>query len=237
MTFPSKPSPNLDDHLLLLHRDLLGRIVLVVNDWDDDRLVAGLKAGEERAGRALCERYWPTFCRHVRRSMRVNREDSEEVAQDALLRITCSIHQFEGRSSFRTWAFKLLRNASIDFKKRPRNRVVQGTGTDPRDYDEIIARNADAAATRSTPPRSPESALLGQEDRDLFWRLFADLTREQQAVITYRQLDGLSTKETAEMLNMTPDAVKAALCRGMQRLAKSLRRTRARDELRMGGPR
>ena len=231
MTFPSKPSPNLDDHLLLLHRDLLGRIVLVVNDWDDDRLVAGLKAGDERAWRALVERCWERFCEHARRSVGADDQDAVEIAQDALERVLRSIARFEGRARLDTWLYSVVSHACIDFGRVRRNRVINQAGTDDpgcEDYGSDDPRVVGPAG--GTPPRSPESAMRHREDRDLLRLHLAQLTRKQQAVIACRQLHELTIEETADVLKMSPGAVKMANLRGMQALVKSIKSARPDHE-------
>src|SRR5919197_2825441 len=76
---------------------------------NEQDLVAALRAGDETAFAALVDRYHASLVRLARMYVR-ERSVAEEVAQEAWLAVLNGIDRFEGRSSFKTWLFRILTN-------------------------------------------------------------------------------------------------------------------------------
>lgn len=206
-----------------------------MDDWDDVRLLAGLRAGDPAARDELVERCWPLFYKHARRSARASREDAEEIAQEALIRVLRDVDRFEGRSRLRTWLYRVVSNACKDFRKTRRNQFLGARPGAAVDLDERSADDPDVIAGR--PPRSPEASAISSERRDLLLAHLAQLSRREQAVLACRHLHGLTVEETAEELEMTKGAVKMATLRALQALQTSFRRSGLGVELEEGGAR
>ena len=206
-----------------------------MDDLDDVRLLAGLKEGDAAALHALSVRCWERFYKHARRSADASPEDAEEIAQDAMIRVLRDIHRFEGRARLDTWLYRVVSNTCKDFRKARRNQYL---GARPGSTVELDERRADEPGViAGCPPRSPEASAICAEDRDLLRDHLAQLNRRHQAVLACRQLHGLTVEETARELDMTKGAVKMATLRAMEALTKSLRRSKARSELKGGGAR
>ena len=78
---------------------------------DDTRLVASLRAGDEQAFMELVQRYGPSMLRVAMLFVRT-RAVAEEVVQDTWVGVLDGIGRFEGRSSFKTWLFRILTNTA-----------------------------------------------------------------------------------------------------------------------------
>ena len=76
---------------------------------EDVKLVAALRAGDEQAFASLVDRYWSTLV-HVARAYVASREAAEDVVQDTWVGVVDGIDRFEGRSSLKTWIFRILVN-------------------------------------------------------------------------------------------------------------------------------
>ena len=98
----------------------------------DDELVAGLKAGDERAYRELVEKYQPSLLR-LARTFVPSAAVAEEVVQDAWLGVVRGIGRFEGRSSFKTWLFRILVNRAKTTGAREPRSVAFGGPDGPSD--------------------------------------------------------------------------------------------------------
>ena len=88
-------------------------------EYDDTRLVAALRAGDEQAFRALIDRYQASFVRVAQSYVR-DQAVAEEVAQETWVAILQGLDRFEGRSSLKTWMYRILTNRAITRAKRER---------------------------------------------------------------------------------------------------------------------
>jgi RNA polymerase sigma-70 factor (ECF subfamily) len=150
---------------------------------------------------------------------------ADEVVQDTWLGVLRGLDRFEGRSSLRTWIFRILVNQA-------RTRAVRDARTLPFSALEVddepavepAAFSADGRWT-SAPPRldaDPESGLLSAELREHVLDAVNGLPDNQRAVITLRDLVGLPSDEVSELLEITP---------GNQRVLLHRARARVRNEL------
>ena len=129
-----------------------------------------------------------------------------DLTQEVFLRVLTRIRQFEGRSAFRTWLFRIALNAARDQRRR-RRPVVS--------LDEV-------AAALPSPSRSLESELLAR-DRDARVRAaLAVLPHRLRLPLVLRYVAGLSYAEIAEVLALRPGTVASRLSRGLLRLGRAL---------------
>ncbi|WP_028064367.1 sigma-70 family RNA polymerase sigma factor [Solirubrobacter soli] len=132
-------------------------------------------------------------------------QDAEDALQDALLRAWKALDRFEGRSSSRSWLYRIATNACLDaLSKRPK-RVL------PIDYDD-----APLGETVWLEP-CPDELADGYEEREgielAFIAALQHLPPNQRAVLILREVLGFSAKEVAEMLDTTPASVNSAMQR------------------------
>jgi RNA polymerase sigma-70 factor (ECF subfamily) len=132
-------------------------------------------------------------------------QDAEDALQDALLRAWKALDRFEGRSSPRSWLYRIATNACLDaIDKRPKRAL-------PIDYDD-----APAGETLWLEP-CPDELVEGYEQREgielAFIAALQHLPPNQRAVLILREVLGFSAKEVAEMLDTTPASVNSAMQR------------------------
>jgi len=147
------------------------------------------------------------------------REDAEEVAQETLLRVFGSFSQLREPERVRPWVFRIAKNACLMKRRKSIFAPMQelsldelGAGLDgePRAFE-----IGDSSSL-------PEDELLRSELRVALHRAVAELPETYRAVVLLRDLEELSTEETAQILDITSDAVKTRLHRARLALRQKL---------------
>ena len=135
-------------------------------------------------------------------------EDAEEVAQETLLKVFQSIDQLREPEHVRSWVFRIARNVCLMQRRRS---VFAPTEELPA--DEVVL------ADESTPP---DGRMLESELRAVIERAVMELPRTYRPVVVLRDLEGLSTEETAQVLDLGTDVVKTRLHRGRAAMKQKL---------------
>jgi RNA polymerase sigma-70 factor (ECF subfamily) len=132
--------------------------------------------------------------------------DAWDVAQEGFLKAWRSIQQFEGRSSFYTWLYRLTVNLAIDSLRRKGHR------------EEV---ELDDAIPCSLP--NPRANYQGDEIRHHINAALAELSPEHRAVIVLKEIEDLQCQEIAEILNISIGTVMSRLFYGRKKLQSILR--------------
>ena len=192
---------------------------------DDSTLLPRLRAGDEQAFDALVRRHDGAL-RRVARSYLHTDTAVDDVVQETWLGVVRGLDAFEGRSSLRTWIFRILVNrARTRAVRDARSLPFSAIETDGEPAVEPAAFAADGRWT-SAPPRldgDPETGLLAGELRAHLLAAVDVLSREQRAVITMRDLVGLSAAETCELLDISDGNQRVLLHRARARVRTALR--------------
>lgn len=192
---------------------------------DDSTLLPRLRAGDEQAFDALVRRHDGAL-RRVARSYLHTDTAVDDVVQETWLGVVRGLDAFEGRSSLRTWIFRILVNrARTRAVRDARSLPFSAIETDGEPAVEPAAFAADGRWT-SAPPRldgDPETGLLAGELRAHLLAAVDMLSREQRAVITMRDLVGLSAAETCELLDISDGNQRVLLHRARARVRTALR--------------
>jgi RNA polymerase sigma-70 factor, ECF subfamily len=169
----------------------------------------GRRRPVEREYTRLVERHRDELHAHSRRILR-SPHDAEDALQEALLRAWRALPSFEGRSSLRSWLYRIVTNTSLDAIQRGPKRIV------PIDLDQ--ATPSDHWHTPALEP-ALEGRYLTREDfeRALIVALRL-LPARQRAVLIMREALGFSARETANRLGITVAAVNSSLQRARARL-------------------
>jgi RNA polymerase sigma-70 factor, ECF subfamily len=178
---------------------------------EDRELVAALKRGDEAAFMSLVELYGPTLLR-VARMYVPSAAVAEEVVQETWIGVLNGIDRFEGRSSLKTWIFRILMNIAKTRGERERRSVpfssaVGAAGEEPSvDPDRFFPpgdERARAWALAPAPWPGPEESLLAGETLDVILQAIEKLPPAQREVITLRDVDGWSSEEVRNALEIT----------------------------------
>ena len=187
---------------------------------DDERLVARLRAGDEAAFAALVEKLHPAMVRLAMTRVR-SRAVAEEVAQDAWLGLLRGIDAFEGRSSLRSWLFRIVINRAISTGIGERKHL-------PVHEDELEHRDGRFSQDGwwVTPPTHWADEVLDRIAAPTLVarvrEVIAELPQRQRDVVTLRDVDGLSSDEVCAILDITEGNQRVVLHRARTRIRAAL---------------
>ena len=191
---------------------------------DDHGLLERLRAGDEAAFRTLVDRHDGALRRVARTFVRTG-SAADEVVQETWLAVVRGLSNFEGRSSLRTWIFHILVNRARTYAVRDARSVpFSALETDDGPTVEPAAFGADGRWS-SAPPRldaDPESGLLAAELRQHLLQAVDNLPPAQRAVITLRDLVGVSPQEVCELLELSDGNQRVLLHRARARVRTTL---------------
>lgn len=182
---------------------------------DELTLVQAAKGGDLEAFSQLVNRYDRNVFR-IAQHITHNEEDAQDVVQDAFLKAYQNLEQFQGNSKFYTWLVRIAVNeALMKLRKRRTDRTVS--------LDEDV-ETEDGTMPREVADWSPNpEQLYGQgELGDILKKTIQGLPPGFRTVFVLRDVEGLSTEETAEMLGLSVPAVKSRLLRARLQLRERL---------------
>ena len=196
----------------------------------DADLLARLRRGDELAFRTLVERYSSTML-HVARLHVRDRQAAEEVVQETWLAVVRGLGRFEERSTLKTWLFRILVNRAKTRGVRE-NRSIPfasvGGGLDPeQDEGPTVdpSRFTSEGAWTSAPPDwhdDPELSLESDEALRIAREAIDRLPERQKIVITLRDLEGLSSDEVRNVLDLSESNQRVLLHRARTKVRQAL---------------
>ena len=182
---------------------------------DDVGLVERLRAGDETAFVTLVRRYQSPLLR-VAEATVGSRAVAEEVCQDTWLAVLRGVERFEGRSSFKTWLFRILLN---------RARTSVGREQRAGRPDDEVER-FDASGAWATPPVQwsdrVDERLVAEDLARRVHELLPSLPDQQRQVVVLRDVEGLEPGDVASLLGVTDGHQRVLLHRGRARLRSLL---------------
>ena len=188
---------------------------------DDDRsLVEQAKAGDFAAMESLLMKYERQVFGVARRIVQQH-QDAEEVAQQTFLSVIEHLGEFREESQFRTWLLRIATNHAVALLRK--RAVRAGPSLDDREADdsyEGIPHPEYIAVWRET----PEEIAMRRETRQHVDEALATLDEKYRVVFVLRDIEELSTRETAEILGISQEAVKVRLLRARLMLRERLTR-------------
>jgi RNA polymerase sigma-70 factor, ECF subfamily len=193
---------------------------------------AAIGAGDDRAFEALVERYRPELQLHCYR-MLGSTEDSEDMVQETALRAWRRRGDFEGRSTFRAWLYRIATNACLDALRRRPARLLPSDVAPASDPQQPLPPPSDLPWLDPYPGRlldgiassedEPEAALVRKETIELaFLVAIQHLPPRRRAVLILRDVLGWSAKETASTLGISVNSVNSSLQRARSTLSRRL---------------
>ena len=195
-------------------------------------LLRAARGGDERAYQGLVEPHRRELHAHCYR-MLGSVQDAEDALQDGMLRAWRGLPRFEGRSSVRSWLYKITTNACLDVIARRPQRVLPmdyGPPADP--HDDIAKPLVESVWIEPYPDElvDPGDRMLGPEARYeqresvelAFVAALQNLPAKQRAALILREVLGFSAGEVADMLDTTVQSVNSALQRARKAVDERL---------------
>lgn len=197
---------------------------------DDIPLVEGLRHGDEAAFSSLLRRYHHTIVRLVRVYVKSD-SCAEDVAQETWIGVLAGLPGYQGRSTFRSWLFRIAIN--IAKKRATRDaRSIPFSALDSPDSEEhavesnrFMEPDQRWAGHWSSPPspwRDAEQRLLARETLEAVARAIEELPENQRQVITLRDMQGLTAEETTEILELNEGHQRVLLHRARSKVRAML---------------
>jgi RNA polymerase sigma-70 factor (ECF subfamily) len=178
---------------------------------EETELARALLAGEQDAFERFVDHFRSKLF-HYSWLMCGRPEDAEEVAQETLLKVFENIEQLREPARVRPWVFRIAKNACLMQRRRSLFAPSPEVSIDELPPGTDLADDA---------PR-PEALLLDSELRAVLDRAIAELPATYRAVVLLRDLEQLSTEETAQILELGTDVVKQRLHRGRAAMRQKL---------------
>jgi RNA polymerase sigma-70 factor (ECF subfamily) len=199
---------------------------------DDEQLVAALQRGDAQAFATLVDRHSPAMLR-VALAHVPNRAAAEEAVQETWIAVMRGIDRFEGRSSLKTWIFRILTNVAMRSGARERRSLpfsalaaAEDTGEPAVDPDRFLPADHELYPGHWAvmPARwpTPEEGLLAGETRDVIAAAIAALPAAQRTVISLRDVEGWSAEEVREALEISAGNQRILLHRARSRVRNAI---------------
>ena len=183
-------------------------------DASDLAVVAQVKAGDRDAFRYLVERHSRSVFRLAYR-LTGHEHDAEDVVQETFLKAFRQIAQFESRSSFATWLYRITVNCSHDLlRQRPR----AGSRASLDDPDEVAATQLADTSAEADPMRELTRRQIDARLR----AALAELSAQERSAFVMRHYEGLSIEEIGHVLDLGASAAKHSIFRAVRKLRRSM---------------
>ena len=174
-----------------------------------------LKAGDRLEFARLVETYYEMIYRLAIKMLN-NPQDAEDVLQETFLKALRGIRNFDGRSNISTWLYRIATNEALMVLRRQKPDIIspdEPLETDEGEQDPV--QIVDWCCL-------PEPELMSAEAQRYLEQAVNRLSPNLRAVFVLRDIEGLSTQETGEVLNLSETAVKTRLSRARLRLRDDL---------------
>ncbi len=180
---------------------------------DEMRLIALLRAGDEAAFSALIEQYYGTLLRLAMMYVS-SKAIAEEVVQETWVGVLQGLKRFEGRSSLKTWIFRILTNSAKTRALREGRSIpfsslaeFQDGESEPTVEPERFTASMGEQGHWLSPPHHwddiPEERVLSQETRAYVQQAVDMLPENQRIVISLRDIEGWDAEETCRYLGIS----------------------------------
>lgn len=178
-------------------------------------MVAQARAGDTAAFNELAERYHRNIFR-LAQNITQNREDAEDVLQETFLKAYQHLPEFQGNSKFYTWIVRIAVNeALMKLRKRKWDKTVW--------LDEPVNVGEETVAREiAVWDDNPEQQYSKEELAEILDKAVNSLAPAYRTVFSLRDVEGLSTEETAQALDLSISAVKSRLLRARLQLRDKL---------------
>jgi RNA polymerase sigma-70 factor, ECF subfamily len=188
-----------------------------LSDKGDMTLVAAAKNENRQAFEILVERHARRVFFAARRITRM-REDAEDVVQQSFQKAFIHLRQFEGKSSFSTWLTRITINEALILLRKRRGLNETSINDSAEGEDALFALEIPDSGP------NPEDSYSQRERQHILFSAMKGLPHGTRKAFQLRELDERSTEETARIMGISVNAVKARLFHGRKKLRERLQR-------------
>jgi len=181
----------------------------------DHELVRAARGGDFAAFETLVNRHEKRVYSLALRILR-NEADAQDATQNAMLALLEHLESFREGSSFATWLLRIATNEALVMLRK--NRVRKAQSLDADDAQEPLPHPDFIARWKS----DPQALASNAEVRELIWKALDEIDQKYRLVFLLRDVQGLTTDETAEALGISPANVKVRLLRARLMLRERL---------------
>jgi RNA polymerase sigma-70 factor, ECF subfamily len=198
--------------------------------FEERSLIDALRAGDEQTFARLVQDYSPGMLR-VARMFVSSRAIAEDVVQDAWIGVLNGIGRFEGRSSLKTWIYRILTNtaktrAAREGRSIPFSALAVADEEGGVDPDRFLGDDSRFPGHWAAPPRrwdvQPEGRLLAAETLAVIEREIEKLPPNQAIVVTMRDVEGFDAEDVRNALEISETNQRVLLHRARSRLRRAL---------------
>jgi RNA polymerase sigma-70 factor (ECF subfamily) len=190
---------------------------------DDVELVRRLREGDESAFAALVRRYQAQLVR-LATSLVSSRAVAEEVVQETWLGVVRGIERFEGRSTVKTWLFRILVNQARSAGAREHRSIPVDLGSEPAVPPDRFDRSGSWASPPGPWTDEADERLDAKELAGRLKALLPELPAAQRQVFLLRDVEGVPAGDVCELLNVSEGNQRVLLHRARSRLRGMLER-------------
>jgi RNA polymerase sigma-70 factor (ECF subfamily) len=185
---------------------------------EDAALVERCRQGNSAAMEQLILRYQDRIYNVILRMCR-NTDDAAELTQETFVKIIKNINEFEGRSSFYTWAFRIAVNLTLNYCQRSVRLGLKSLDVEDKEHDRQAKRQLKEVLTDES---CPDPALLAQNKElcEIVIQSLMKLDEAHRAVVVLRDIEGMNYARIAEVLDIELGTVKSRLSRARSNLRK-----------------
>jgi RNA polymerase sigma-70 factor (ECF subfamily) len=189
--------------------------VWLASPLEEDALVSALSRGDEGAYELLIQRYHQPVYNLVCRLMN-DPAEAADIVQEVFLKVFRSVASFQGKSSLKTWIYRIAVNEAYNhrrwFSRHHRQQLSLATDSEAPVYVEKL----------TDPGRSPLQRVSDQETRKLVEAALDQLSPKFRAAVVLRDIEDLSYEEIASVLEISLGTVKSRIMRGREALREIL---------------
>ena len=184
----------------------------------EQSLVAGIKNGDEASHRQLVETYWRELNYSAQRILK-NHSDANDCVQDGLIKAIERIDSFSAKGSFKGWLHRIVTNEALMLLRKRNTRKEESLDDLMLEFDEY----GNYLQHYQGEPVTLEALQESKEVREQIKRAIDKLPDNFRITLVLRDIEGYSTKETAEMTQTTEENVKVRLHRARLALRNLLK--------------
>jgi RNA polymerase sigma-70 factor (ECF subfamily) len=179
----------------------------------DEELVALAQTGNHQAFEELVQR-------HQQKAYRIafdfarDREEAKDLSQEAFMRAYTHLNNFDGRSGFYTWFYRILVNVCLDYRRRQKR-------TSAEEFNETVESQIEPSHQAANPVSPDQQVMAGQLSRKVGEAL-ETLPPKQRTAFILKNHQGLSIREIAEIMQTAEGTVKVHLHRAVTALRENL---------------